>query len=57
MKGKLVDMAKAKHGDDIQPVHRSWDRCWSEFNNMLLFWYDTPDKSTHMVCIPITEEE
>lgn len=47
---RLIKLATETYGN-IEPVSTksSLDECFTEEENTMFFWFDTPDKSTHLL--------
>lgn len=56
----LIEKAIIKHGPKIYPCKKRcgknirWDKSFTEVNGNLLFWYNTPDRDTHMEKVKIS---
>lgn len=50
LKSILKARAVAEHGATILPVggRASFDECFRIDEGLLIFWFDTPDQSTHI---------
>ena len=50
LKSTLMARAIAEHGTTILPVtgRTTLDDCYGEDEGQLIFWYNTPDGSTHI---------
>ncbi len=55
LKTKLQLQAVKKYGIDITPVggRACWADCYTQFDDKLMIWFDTPDHSTHAMTMEI----
>ena len=46
---RLLERARARFGVVFPCAGRNWEGCLIEERGMIMFWFDTPDKNTHML--------
>jgi hypothetical protein len=53
-KQRLIGIAMAKYGRILPCADRkSLESCFTMYGNQLIFWYNTPDHSTHIEVVRI----
>lgn len=47
---QLMQAAKFKYGKISKCIHRwTWESCFTATDNLMIFWFNTPDSSTHII--------
>jgi hypothetical protein len=46
---KLLERARERFGEVFPCAGRNWEGCLTEERGMIMFWFDTPDKNTHLL--------
>jgi hypothetical protein len=50
LKEQMIMQARKRHGKIFPCMgYRYWDKCFTSIGDYLLLWYNTEDKSTHLL--------
>jgi hypothetical protein len=57
LRKKLTAEARRRYGDIRPCSRRTFNHCFTRYQKMLIFWFNSADNSTRILCIDVKTEK